>query len=491
MKKYIFLPIMALAVGFAACEDDDTLGIPVTNPELPPFEAGNVVVNAAPDMPSVISLEAYDEEDRLVPVAAVSATTDWPEGYDFGSMIQVSRDEDFADPIEIPATTVDGVIYFDPEDLQTVIHDNYTKDPSEISVWVRFGITAVQDSQTIRIGGADVFYGARQINVLPFPPAKVFEQSYYLIWSADAETWSTADALPFTRGEASVYDDPSFSLICNFTSEQLGDGLYWKIIPASTYDGGDIVAGTTIGVVEQDSESRSGSLDESDAQLAGYLDLSGPVQFKINVEALTFEYIQAIPNFWLAGDNVNGLSWTFSAEPNLWTDNYVDYVGFAVLGSEFKFSPVSGWCGDFGSDGGLTFSTSESGVLTGAGSATGSANINVAEPGLYYIQLNYGTRDLVITKISTFGVIGGFNGWGESVAMTSSEDGLVWTVTQAMTEGDEWKFRANDGWDISLGGEFDNLWPFNGANFKCGATGTYDITLDLRSIPWTASVVKK
>ena len=74
--------------------------------------------------------------------------------------------------------------------------------------------------------------------------------------------------------------------------------------------------------------------------------------------------------------------------------------------------------------------------------------------------------------------------------MTKVDD-FTYTVTQDMTEGDEWKFRANDQWTVSLGGQFDNLDPFNAPNFKCDATGTYEITLNLRNLPWTATVVKK
>ena len=74
--------------------------------------------------------------------------------------------------------------------------------------------------------------------------------------------------------------------------------------------------------------------------------------------------------------------------------------------------------------------------------------------------------------------------------MTPSADYLTWTGEFALSAGDEWKFRANDGWDINLGGALDNL-VSGGDNFKCTETGTYVITLNLKARPYTATVVKK
>lgn len=500
MKKYIILPLAALALGFTACEDDDdTLGIPVVNPEIPAVDPSIVSVAPSADMPAVISLEQYNNDDQTFPVATVTAGEEWPAGYTFGAVAQISTDENFSNAVELPVVANGSTFLLNPEEVQGYIY-GLTRDPSEITLWVRYGVQAVNGKEVIRLGDADSFIGTQQIKVVPFSPAAVIEPVYYLIWSDDAETWAKANAAAFTKGSGSQYDNPTFTLIHNFETSD----LYWKIIPESTYDSFDLENGLVIGVTEKDSESRNGKLDESADQLAGYLDMSGRLMFEIRLDrinaaigddkekadALTFSYKQAIENFWLAGDNVNGLSWSFAAEPTMWTKDYTNYAGFAVLGSEFKFSPQSGWNGDFGSDGGLTFKTTDGGELVGNGVATGSKNINVSEAGFYYISLNYANKEMQIVKINSWGVIGGFNSWGKSEEMTKVDD-FTYTITQTMSEGDEWKFRANDQWTVSLGGQFDNLDPFNGPNFKCDATGTYEITLNLRNLPWTATVVKK
>lgn len=499
MKKYIILPLAALALGFTACEDDDTLGIPVVNPEIPAVDPSIVSVAPSADMPAVISLETYNNDDMNFPVATVTAGEEWPEGYTFGAVAQISTDENFSNAVELPVVASGTTFMLNPEEVQGYVY-SVTRDPSEITLWVRYGVQAVNGKEVIRLGDADSFIGTQQIKVVPFSPVAVIEPVYYLIWSDDAETWSKANAAAFTKGSGSQYDNPTFTLIHNFDAAE----LYWKIIPESTYDSFDLENGLVIGVTEKDSESRSGHLDESADQLAGYLDMSGRVMFEIKLdritavegsdkdkeEALTFSYKQAIENFWLAGDNVNGLSWSFSPEPTMWTNDYVTYVGMAVLGKEFKFSSQAGWGGDFGSDAGLTFATNDGGELIGKGVASGSKNINVEEPGLYYISLNYANKEMQIIMLSSWGIIGGFNSWASSVEMTKVDD-FTYTVTQEMKKDDEWKFRANGQWTVSLGGQFDNLNPFNGSNFKCAEDGTYEITLNLRNLPWSATVVKK
>lgn len=501
MKKYIILPLAAIALGFTACEDDDTLGIPVVNPEIPAVDPSIVSVAPSADMPEIISLETYNDNAQNFPVATVTAGEEWPAGYDFGAVAQISTNENFSNAVELPVVASGTTFMLNPEEVQGYVY-SVTRDPSEITLWVRYGVQAVNGKEVIRLGDADSFIGTQQIKVVPFSPVAVIEPVYYLIWSDDAETWSKANAAAFTRGSGSQYDNPTFTLIHNFDAAE----LYWKIIPESTYDSFDLENGLVIGVTEKDSESRSGKLDESADQLAGYLDMSGRVMFEVRLdrinavagddkekaEAMTFSYKAAIENFWLAGDNVNGLTWSFAEEPTMWTKDYTNYVGMAVLGSEFKFSPTNGWSGDFGSINGSSQPEykDENGEYVGNGLANGGDNIKVGEPGLYYISLNYATRALQLVKIASWGIIGGFNEWGGSVEMTRVDD-FTYTVTQEMKKDDEWKFRANGQWTVSLGGQFDNLNPFNGPNFKCTEDGTYDITLNLRNLPWTATVVKK
>ena len=158
----------------------------------------------------------------------------------------------------------------------------------------------------------------------------------------------------------------------------------------------------------------------------------------------------------------------------LFTTDYANYFGFANLSvSGFKFTSAADWSH-------INYGDAGDGKLSTDG---GAGNLTVEESGLYWCDVNIAALTWKATKIETIGVIGSFNGWAESLALTS-EDGLFWTGTITLNEGDEYKFRCNNDWAINLGGVDEyNLVP-NGANLKAPAAGTYTITLDLSVVPY-------
>ena len=95
-----------------------------------------------------------------------------------------------------------------------------------------------------------------------------------------------------------------------------------------------------------------------------------------------------------------------------------------------------------------------------------------------------------MTLINTIGVIGDAtpNGWDASTPLTTT-DNLIWTGTIAF-KGGEFKFRANDGWDINLGGAISDLTQ-GGDNIASPGEGNYEVTLDLITLPYSCTLVKK
>ena len=66
-----------------------------------------------------------------------------------------------------------------------------------------------------------------------------------------------------------------------------------------------------------------------------------------------------------------------------------------------------------------------------------------------------------------------------------------WTVTTTLAGGKAFKFRANNGWDINLGGNLNNL-TYGGDNIPVASDGTYLITLKLgNASAYTCTVVKQ
>ena len=138
----------------------------------------------------------------------------------------------------------------------------------------------------------------------------------------------------------------------------------------------------------------------------------------------------------------------------------------------FKFCTQPEWKGtNYGAD----FNT-----------APDAANITITEPaGYYQVDVDLSEKTYTLTPITSIGIIGSAspNGWESDVDMTyvpynkdTKEVNGYWEVKNITLSAGEIKFRANDDWAISWGGELDNLTTKNGGNITVEA-GTYDIKL--------------
>ena len=148
---------------------------------------------------------------------------------------------------------------------------------------------------------------------------------------------------------------------------------------------------------------------------------------------------------------------------------------------EFKF------CTDLNWDG-INYGMTD-GVISTDG---GAGNINAGANGLYWCQVNTAELTYSLYLAETLGVIGDATpgAWDNSTALTPSADFLVWTGDVEFKAGGEWKLRANNAWDVNLGGDMNNL-SKDGSNIATPGEGVYTVTLDLSKLPYTVSVAKK
>ena len=184
------------------------------------------------------------------------------------------------------------------------------------------------------------------------------------------------------------------------------------------------------------------------------------------------------PFLYTPGDS-NG--WTHANGQMLYTNDGAEYVGYVHLTGSFKFTDAPDWAhGNYGAG-------EEEGVLY-PGS---NDNFSVAEAGLYWAKVNTAALTYSLTLINTIGVIGDATegGWDNSTALTPSDDFLTWTG-DVVLKGGEFKFRANNGWDVNLGGDLTDLTQ-GGENIASPGEGTYTVTLMLNELPYQATVVKK
>lgn len=170
-------------------------------------------------------------------------------------------------------------------------------------------------------------------------------------------------------------------------------------------------------------------------------------------------------------DNKNLLPLLKTAEDNQYT-----FTGFFKQGG-FKMIKVKGsWDAQFGLG-------AASGMLSIDG---GSGNIPVAADGYYKLTVN--TADLTYTfepaTVSTttydnISIIGNVNGnWDTDTQLTQSTfDPHVWSIHSVSLIEGEFKFRANNAWDVSWGtnAAFFGTAVQGGDNIPLGAEWTYDV----------------
>ena len=152
--------------------------------------------------------------------------------------------------------------------------------------------------------------------------------------------------------------------------------------------------------------------------------------------------------------------------------DFEGYVYMNVAAVEYKILPTNtSFDGDYGDDG------SFSGVLV----QEGESNILATGPGYFRVTVNTAAMSYSAAP-AEWGIIGSATptGWDSDSNMTYDQATKKWTITVALTGGQEIKFRANDAWDLNYGDDgADGMLNAGGANIAIGATGTYTVELDL------------
>lgn len=497
MKKLNIFLMMALALCFTSCEEEWVEATPQTNAQEELFTAEDLAVTC--ELPEAITL-SVEETSEQVAVAKFNGVSNLPAGANVEFAMYMAKGEDFAGAVEVPVTNVDSVAYTTYADMQTAYTAVQGRNPNAKDVHVRFAAYVVNGKEKVRINGLDTYYAPTKVNVTPVNPGFFVEEAYYLVWSDDPDAFDLNNAIKFNHSDKDVYDDTNFTLMVDITPDQADNGFYWKVVPQSTIDAGTISGeeNSVFGVMEGEEEATSGILITNTAEeecFAGLYIEAGKYQFAINMfyrlegeesdVYREFNITPAFDNLWTPG-NSNG--WSHDASNMLSTTDYMTYTGFAYLNGDFKFSNSNDW--DHTNYG----KTDVEGELSTDG---GAANLPCAEAALYWCSVNIPNLTYSLTKIEKVGLIGGFNGWADVVAMTetiTAANDIKYTgiieITSIENGGNEFKFRMTDDWAVNLGGTVDNL-VNGGDNLKVEEVGTYEVVLDLSALPYTCTVTKK
>lgn len=437
------MAMAAMGIAFFACDKvEESDALPQTHPQETIFNADNLTLT---DESSVNVSETPSE----VKVATYAATN-FPAASTPAFTMQIAKTDDFANAASVDCSvdTATCSILALGSDINAAYKKAVTRNPATGTAYVRFVAYADNGSERVLIGGPDRYYGVGSVSITPVNEEVVIENTYSFV--------NGAAEIAFTHSDSDPYDDPVFK--ANFDAVS---GTKWQIKSAS---------GKLFGPAE------AAALDgELVADAQGELNVDGPYSIEVNMRDLTYKISIAIEALYTPG-NSNG--WNQGASQTLTTTDYVNYYGYVHLNGEFKFTSQPNWDGvNYGS-------TGVEGELTNDG---GAGNLTVSKDALYWAHVDLVKMTYELTEITSLGCIGGFNGWGAQENLTPSTDFLIWTGEITFNAGDEWKFRANDNWDINLGGSLDDL-VLGGANLVQAEGGKKTVVLDLSARPYIAIV---
>lgn len=289
------------------------------------------------------------------------------------------------------------------------------------------------------------------------------EKGYYMLGQVNGNEWDAKSPVWMTKMSDGVYQ-------LKVTTEK--DKNYFKFYEGSKWDESgnwDVINKGVMGCEKDGCEDASGTIYYTGDSWGTpqSMVIAGAGTWIVTLDMNNLSYSVGKPVLYMKGD-ANG----WDGYDYLSGEDGVKFTGFMYLNQNgFKFTTASDWSG---TGYGANFDT-----------APDAANIVITEPaGYYQVDVDLSEKTYTLTPITSIGIIGSAspNGWDSDVDMTyvpynkdTKEVNGYWEKTITLSAG-EIKFRANDGWDISWGGELDNLTTKNGGNITVEA-GTYDIKL--------------
>lgn len=493
MKTIKLISALALTLGLAACENFDLPNPPGQSYPNPDgyFENSDLVLVATG---SPINLVEDNAANRNVTVATIQELKNFPEGYTLAIDMQVGKDADFSKSTVLATEIQGNDVQVNPDFINGAIQEVLTKQPGVYEIPVRFMAYAELGTTRMGLGGIGATYGNGTLNVKTLDPAKIIEDSYYLIPCSADGTPDFAKALKMnnTKGEGlSGYDSPEFAVQIEVPETE---EYIFKIASASVYEAKDAEALLGCNIA---ADGLGGKLGTEYG--AGTVTLKGSVLITINAEidSVTFNYAFA---------NIFPVTGSTKIENTMWlyTDNYISYYGVTAINQKWTIFTQPDKSGvKFSVNPDVEPVVSEDGfeqsgeIMLSTGSATISAPVK--RNCLYYVDVNLVQNTYTLKALTTLGLVGEHNGWDEknSIELTPSKDLKTWTATDVELKG-EFKINANGAWEYDFGGV--SVATSNGThvynlNFKGGnmsvEDGTYDVTVNFSTMPYVLTLVKK
>lgn len=214
-----------------------------------------------------------------------------------------------------------------------------------------------------------------------------------------------------------------------------------------------------------------------DVRVKASLGTAGELVSYSNVVTLTITpFTTDLPKIAVPG---NHQGWSPATAPLLAASGFghTDYEGYVWLDGEYKFlAPKADGTFDWGAT-----DWGDNGDFAGVLVETGEVNCTQTPAGYYRVTAD--TAALTYnTVLTNWGIVGAATagGWDASTPLTYNPTSKKWEGIVTLTAG-EFKFRANNAWDINLGGDNDDdtYMNYGGPNLSVGTAGTYLVELNL------------
>lgn len=300
--------------------------------------------------------------------------------------------------------------------------------------------------------------GELKQNETPIPTPEIDPKGYYILGDIENVGWTPSKGLMMTDKGNGIY---------TATVTTTNDENWFKFYGAtgfSTDDNNwDLVNKYQYGCQVNGDAATFNMLEWKDVKTPT---IAGAGTWIVTLDMINCTYTISKPILYMAGD-ANG----WAQIDYLASVDGSSFTGFMYLNQNgFKFCSEPNWDG---TNYGATFFSKE-----------GDNIIMTEEAGYYKVDVDLSAKTYTLTPITTIGVIGDATegGWDSDQDMTyvpynsETKEPGYWEIKDINLTAGAIKFRANDAWDISWGGDINSLTTNNGGNITVEA-GIYNIKL--------------
>ena len=452
MKKTFLYSLAVLAsVSLASCNGDyDDWAQPQHNPQEASAAKYGITFTAGPEAECNMP-----DEDGVINLVTVNSTDANVTGYTLKDLKvngEAIKGEAVGNNIQVNATELEKILCKQNKTRASVASN--IKVESKVSVNLASG-----DAVAINTVGETT----GKITTSPTPA--IDAKGYYMLGKVNGNGWDATSPVWMTKVSDGVYQ-------LKVTTEE--DKNYFKFYEGSKWDESgnwDVINKGVLGCEKDGCEDASGTIYYTGDSWGTpqTMVIAGAGTWIVTLDMNNLTYTVGKPVLYMAGD-ANG----WNQIDYLSSEDGVHFTGYMYLNQNgFKFCTQKDWKGT--NYGGAFFGESEDNIMM------------TQEAGFYQVDVDLSARTYTLSPFN-IGIIGNAtpSGWASDTDMTYNPTERCWEIKGVELSDGEMKFRANDDWALSWGGELDNLTTQNGPNIAVTA-GTYDIKL---YIDWEGNTAK-